>query len=278
MAHKNNGEPWKSFAADPRSTDELIRIAIKDWGQEYDPDYWPSAIAILHSRGDLTTLQAAQRLASSPLNVERAVAAWLLGEFGLPHRTMPEECVSTLIQMLTVEADPEVIASICNAFHYHERTPEIVQAVSRFKDHPDEDVRFGVVMGLLWSQQDEAIATLIELTRDTDEDVRNWATFGIGQIFETAEEPQRFDTLAIRQALFDRLDDPHWETGREALDGLTLRRDNRIVDRIVDMLADYDLIMKDQFCEGLRDMIDFYTGSQERLELALSRCEEDNKE
>lgn len=278
MAHKKNGDPWKTYAADPRSTDGLIRLAIEEWDMECEERPDPSAMTILHCKGDTATFEAASRLASSPLPVEREVGAWILGEFGLPERTMPEQCVDMLMQMLAVEADPEVLSTICHAFAHHERTDEIVHTIARFKDHPHEDVRFGVVMGLLWSQHGDAIATLIELTRDADEDVRNWATFGIGQIIETTEEPERFDTPVIRQALFDRLDDPHWETRREALAGLTLRRDARVVDRIVDMLIDDNPMSNTELCDGLKDMISLYSGSKERLELALSRCKERSEE
>lgn len=277
MAHKKNGEPYKTYAADPRTTEELIRQAIEEWDLDYEDRPDLPALTVLHSRGDALTFEAARTLASSGLGIERAVAARILGEFGLPHRTMPAECVQALLEMLSVEADPEVLASICGVFNYHEKTVEIARAVSRFKNHPDENVRFGVVIGLLWSPHDEAIATLIELTRNTDEDVRNWATFGIGKIIDGAEEPERWDTPAIRQALFDRLDDPHWETKFEALSGLALRRDVRIVDRMVKMLAEDDPMSPQELCEALKEMIEHYSGSKEQLELALSRCEDDTK-
>jgi HEAT repeat protein len=273
MADKVDEEGWwEKYAKDPRTTEELIRIAIEDWDKEYDPDNWPSARTILHARGDQATFEAARQLAASPDARSRAVAATILGEFGFPERTMPDQCTKVLLEMLASETDPEVLGSICTAFHYQERTAEIINAVARFAKHPNEDVRFGVVNGLTWAQNDEAIVTLIELSRDPDEDIRDWATFGIGQIYDTSEEPERFDTLAIREALVARVDDEHWETRYEALSGLALRRDPRAVNHIAKMLAEEPPMFSDDLCEALMAMLEHYTGSREQLELALKEC------
>jgi len=184
--------------------------------------------------------------------------------------------ISLLLNMLTHELDVEVLNSICSAFHGHNLDSATVIALSQFKSHPSEDVRFGVVQGLLWCREESAIATLIELSRDSDDDVRDWATFGIGQIVDGAENPEQFDTDPIRQALFDRLDDPHWETSFEALAGLALRRDVRIVDRIVKMLVEDDPMARDELCEALSDLHEPFTGSNDLLESALSLCKEED--
>ena len=171
-----------------------------------------------------------------------------------------------------MESDTEVLNSICTAFSGYDRDTKMVVAVSQFKTHPHEDVRFGVVQGLLWCPEETAISTLIELSRDADDDVRDWATFGIGQIIDNADNPEQFDTPPIRQALYDRLDDPHWETSFEALAGLALRRDTRIVNRIVKMLVDDQPMANSELCDALRDMRHLYTGNEELLERALSQC------
>jgi HEAT repeat protein len=276
MAHKIGDEDWwVKYANDPRSTDELICIAIEAWGKEFDLDNWPHARTILHARGDQATFEAAIELAKSADARSRAVAADMLGEFGFPERTMPDQCVEALLSMLSSETDPEVFASICSSFTHHVRTDPVVDAIAPFAKHESEDVRFGVVIGLLWAENEKAIVTLIELSRDSDEEVRDWSTFGIGQLREDGTDGDGLvpvDTPEIREALYARVEDKHWKTRHEALSGLALRRDLRAVNHIVKMLAEEPPMFGEDLCEALMAMLEHYTGSPEQLELALKEC------
>jgi HEAT repeat protein len=276
MAYKKDGDdPWKKYASDPRTNEELIQIAIEDWGKDYDPDNQPSALLILRSRADQATFDAARQLAKSSNGHERAVAAGILAEFGISERTMPDQCITALLEMLQSETHPDALASICSAFNYYEKTDEIVHAVTKFAKHMDDDVRFGVVIGLMFAENEDAIATLIELTRDPNEDVRDWSTFAIGQLHEYGPDDDGLvpvDTLAIRDALFARVEDEHWETRHEALSGLALRRDPRAVNHIVKMLAEEPPMFGEDLCEALMAMLEHYTGSPQQLELALAEC------
>src|SRR5947209_10347206 len=91
------------------------------------------------------------------------------------------------------KSDPLVFEAIGLAFgHLHER--RAIPLLAPLSKHQDNDVRLGVVKGLLNHPDATAIATLIELTKDEDEDVRNWATFGLGSQTD-------LDTAEIRAAL-----------------------------------------------------------------------------
>src|SRR5207253_7302219 len=137
---------------DPRSTEELIRASIENWDKEdSEQENRPRAIAILHARGDRATLEAARTLCTSANSKERAVGAAILSQLGYPDRTFPAECISILLEMLQSETDPIALSSICSAFNNHERDTNVIRALSSFKTHPDERVRFGVTLGLLWS-------------------------------------------------------------------------------------------------------------------------------
>ncbi len=83
------------------------------------------------------------------------------------------------------------------------------------------------------SSRDEAVAALRELSADEDEDVRNWATFGIGRMHEG-------DDPATREALIARVEDPHDETRGEAIWGLAFRHDERVLPHLVRELAVLD--------------------------------------
>ncbi len=63
------------------------------------------------------------------------------------------------------------------------------------------------------------MAALRELSTDPDDDVRDWATFGLG--------PSEATDVATVEALFARTDDPHYDTRCEAILGLAMRHDPR---------------------------------------------------
>ena len=89
---------------------------------------------------------------------------------------------------------------------------------------------------MLTQEDPTAIATLIELSSDRDEDVRNWATCGLGSMIET-------DTKEIRSALWRRLreekkdTDPSYDAFSEAMVGLARRKDLTIVDILLEELT-----------------------------------------
>lgn len=87
-------------------------------------------------------------------------------------------------------------------------------------EDPHEDVRDGVAFALLGRDDDESLRALARLSGDTDQDVRNWATFGLGSQNER-DEPW------IRNALYARLDDPFIDAAVEGALGLVARGDVR---------------------------------------------------
>ena len=67
---------------------------------------------------------------------------------------------------------------------------------------------------------------MIRLSSDTDHDVRNWATFGLGSQIED-------DTPEIREALRANLGDPDHEIRGEAIIGLAERKDPEVADILI---------------------------------------------
>jgi HEAT repeat protein len=211
---------------DPRSTAELISISLRG---EPDDARALDALHLLHWRGTRDVLEAAAHLLRSPLPHERGRGADILGQLGIPERTFPDECVRLLLDLLRRETEPAVLESGATALGYF-RDPRAVPALVKLKAHPHVAVRFGVVQGLAGQEAPEAIAALIELSGDPDENVRNWATFELGTQLEA-------DTPELREALLRRVSDPNEEIRGEALVGLARRKEPRVGEPLVAALS-----------------------------------------
>jgi HEAT repeat protein len=207
--------------SDPRSVEELVRLALA----EQDEDVAPEAVTILHYRGSREVLEAATRLCASERTDERQLGANILGQLGVPNRTFPGECFEILAAMLARETDPNVLECIGVAFG-HLADPRAIELLLPLKSHANSDVRFGVAMGLTGHDRPDAIGALIELSQDSEEFVRTWATFALGTMISA-------DTPQIRQALFARVSDPHDETRGEGLVGLALRKDPGVIEPLI---------------------------------------------
>ena len=201
-------------------TDELINLALavdEPWEYEYIP--------VLQRRGTEDVLLAAQKLCLSSEIAARKLGVDILGQLGSPEKTFPDRCLDVLLDLLATESNEEVLCAIGVACG-HLQDSRAIYLLTKFKNHPNADVRYGVVFGLLTQENPLAIKTLIELSADEDTDVRNWATFGIGIQIDV-------DTPEIRSALWQRLvqdnTEENYETYGEALVGLAKRKDMRII-------------------------------------------------
>jgi HEAT repeat protein len=216
---------WPIKRNDPRSTDELIQLALTE--QDEDAAWEP--VFLLHIRDTREVLDAAALLCSSNKPRERELGADILGQLGIPERAFPNECFYLLAEMLRTETKPDVLNSILTAFGHLEK-PETIDLVLPFKTHAEANVCFGVVMGLQPNNDSRAIAALIDLSNDADADVRDWATFGLGSQID-------LDSPAIRAALFARLADPDDDTQAEAMVGLARRKDDRVIALLIEKLS-----------------------------------------
>lgn len=213
---------------DPRSIDELFLAALC----EPDEDRAWDAVAALHWRGSREILDRALSLCGSACAFERRVGAEILGQLGVPERSYPEECRRMLIHMLESDEDPAALRAAMIALSHHD-SAQAIDAALRFRDHPDADLRYGVVWVLTGLDAPRAIQGLIHLTRDSDVRVRDWATFGLGSQTDA-------DTPELRAALFDRLADEDGATREEALVGLAARKDPRVLPMLRDELVHED--------------------------------------
>jgi HEAT repeat protein len=201
------------------SPESLIAQALSHPLLEGDA-YW-HIVETLHLLGGTEVFAAACRLCASTDPVDRELGADILAQAYLDDPTLRDQAVRILIGLLEEETNLDVVYSASIGLG-HRGDARAIPALLRWAHHPDAAIRFGVVFGLLGQEDERAIQTLITLSRDDDEEVRDWATCGLGTLSQT-------DTPALRAALVARLSDPHDDTRAEALVGLARRGDERVV-------------------------------------------------
>ncbi len=213
---------------DTRTNEELFNAALTL--TEADEEFAWTAITELQHRGTRDVFEQACKLCASPESQERRVGTSILGQLGVLKRTFPAETVTVLLDMLELEQEPRVLESIAIALG-HRHDPRAIEPLARLKKHPNDHVRYGVVSGLTGYEDELAIQTLIELSRDTTAYyVRDWATFGLGTQIKS-------DTSAIREALVACMADEEGIVRGEAMIGLALRHDQRMIEPLLNDLT-----------------------------------------
>jgi hypothetical protein len=234
MSHQNIDR--KSSKEEEQLTiSELFKVALlaPEEDKDYRKERW-NLILALQRRGNRDVLNRALILIKSLIPEERSLGIDILGQLGSPERIFQYECVTTLIELLESEFDPLILRDICIALG-HQQDPRAIEPLIKFCLHPDWEVRYGVVSGLSRHTDERAISGLITLSADVHPDIRDWATFGLGTLIE-------MDTPAIRDALYQRFitedseDDETAEIYGEALTGLAIRQDERILPRLIQEL------------------------------------------
>ena len=189
----------------------IIELAYSNQDEE---EYW-SHIAILHQRGTICEFEAAKELCISADPIKREIGADILGQLGWSERTFQTESVEILIGLLT---DPEEDIVTSAAFSLgHRNDPAAIPELVKLIHHPNDRLRLGVTTGLSCHEDSQAIEGLIVLSKDDSEEVRNWATFGLGTQIET-------NSPEICNALLVSLTEENQEIRGEALVGLARRQ------------------------------------------------------
>jgi HEAT repeat protein len=182
-----------------------------------DEAYW-ACVADLHGRTDDGVFELCKVWTKDALPQKRQAAADVLGQLGWSNNYPFKSLSWPILTSLLNDSDTDVLYSALFACgHLGVGDPALL---NKFVTNPNASVRFATVHAL--SQKDDTLSLegLILLSRDTDRDVRNWATFGLGQMTQT-------DSIAIRDALLERLTEPDSEIRGEALVGLSKRGDMR---------------------------------------------------
>lgn len=228
--------------SDEELVDDLIARAVDAYRQlaeegDLDP-IWP-LLGQAAALPEHALLRAAE-LGRSDDARERAVAGLLVGSVSSGREEGPWRDLALDIceSILSTESDSDVVWAVAHALGYlsGSRAAKLLVPLAA---HDDSDVRFKVAMGLPSTfdednPDDAVIAALIDLSGDEDEDVRDWATFGLGTALASV------DTEQLRAALWARTEDEHADTRNEALAGLAYRYDAGVVPLLIRELAAED--------------------------------------
>ena len=216
--------------------DELFTQTLK--GDLDDESAW-EAVHALRRIGTREVFERAAAWCTSENPAERARGADILAQLGKtaehPSNMFPEESYAVVTQMLRQESEVQPLSSAIYALG-HLKNPAAIPLISSYKKHPVAEIRFSVAYALgSFANDSEAIQSLMALTNDTDDDVRDWAVFGLGNLGDG-------DSMEIRDALFSRLADSSANVREEAMVGLAKRKDTRVIPALLAALNQSELV------------------------------------
>lgn len=175
-------------------------------------------------------LEIGQALLSSANPDRREIAVSLIGMAAVIDSTLRDVALSSLRPVLEDARVGPLSAAIVQLAHLddtHSRDEILAHA-----GHADSVVRHAVAGALPSVGLNEAaLAVLRELMLDDDDDVRDWATFGLAELSNADDD-------ATCNALLDRVEDDVYEIRVEAIVGLARRQDERVRSYLMLELAD----------------------------------------
>lgn len=203
-------------------------------GDREDDAPW-KAVHELRRIGSREVFEIARQWCSSTVPLHRVRGLDVIAQLGRtaehPHNNFPEESFAIVSTLISSEKELQPLDSAIASLG-HLRDFRAVPLIAQFRSHPSEEIRFSVACALgQFANETLSVEALLELMRDEDEEVRDWATFGLGVLGDQ-------DSEKIREALACRLDDSCQEAQEEAIAGLAKRHDLRALPHLLAALDD----------------------------------------
>jgi HEAT repeat protein len=188
--------------------------------------YWEN-IVLLRKRPTSAVFEKCLELTKSDILKERAAGINVLAQLGTSPRPFYRQSIRLFFELLETEKEPDILGTILSSIAHNKNdlSKTQIDKLCTFADSDDDVIKDGLVFALLALDNTNAINVLIQLSSDKSSHIRNWATFGLGDMIER-------NTEKIRTALWNRTKDRHEETRFEAILGLAIRKDERVKDLI----------------------------------------------
>lgn len=203
--------------------DDLFASTLKG---DYDDEAPWQAVRALRKLGTRGVFDIAAAWCKSDDPLIRARGVDVLAQLGKtadhPVNSFPEEAYAIISELVQREKDLHPLKSAISALGHLDNVAA-VSVIAAFHGHANADIRFSVACSLgSFPNDDLSVETLLLLMEDPDEDVRDWATFGLGVLGDQ-------DSSKIREALYCRLSDANEDVREEAMVGLGKRKDQRVL-------------------------------------------------
>jgi HEAT repeat protein len=211
----------------PEEIDQIFAQALLG---DYDDEAPWEAVGKLRLTSGREVYERAAEWCQSENPLKRARGADILAQLG---RTVdqhchdfPDECLSAVSNLVQREKEELPLMSAVYALG-HIGNLRAVPMIMEHRFHTSVDVRLAVACALgNFANDKRAADVLVALMQDSDEDVRDWATFGLGVLGE-------LDSAEIRDALWQRMDDANGNVREESLAGLSKRQDKRALPKLI---------------------------------------------
>jgi HEAT repeat protein len=220
------------------TSEQIDDLFAKTLAGDYEDDAPWQAVHDLRRTGSREVFDKAAHWCSSNDPLVRARGLDVLAQIGRtadhPSNSFPEQSFSIIATVLRDEQEVRPLDSAIAALG-HLDNPAAIPLILRFQSHSNSDVRHAVAFALgSFPNDPRSAGALLSLMKDPDEHVRDWATFALGGLGE-------LDSVEIRDALLQRLNDLDEDVRAEAMAGLGKRRDLRVLPALVEALADADV-------------------------------------
>jgi HEAT repeat protein len=167
---------------------------------DYDDDAPWNAIETLRQLGSREVFEKAAEWCRSPNSIERSRAADVLAQLGMTSKTkhpFPDESYEIMVGQLHHEHALRPLMSSIYALG-HLGNPAVSPMIAKYVTRPDCDIRFAVTYALRCFPNEPAhVACLLQLMQDSHNDVRDWATFGLG-VQGDIDSPEIHEALMLR--------------------------------------------------------------------------------
>ena len=207
------------------TTKSLIDVALNNL-QFYSEEFYICAIYQLQTRANPQTVAILQKLFKSRNWRKRVVAINIISQMCIPKRPFPHYAVKEAQNILAMAIKDTNINVVIEGLYgiSFRKTDEALSNIISLANHDNRDVRRAVVSALYSFSEKTSIQTLIKLAIDMDDYIREYATFGLGQIHADVDMPE------VRDRLFLNCDDHNHYVADDALAGLIYREDPRAFD------------------------------------------------